>query len=215
MQAGDLPRRHQPQMAAFQRRVRDGGQKAIDLQPRLLLHARLQPGIEHGRDPVEHHAPEHALPLQRLKTLDQCRQRPGAATAICHQYRRSGGPPGQVPGTGPAGHGDAVIVAHSPLQNGGAVTSAVLPQRAAHCTLTHQKEVQIPGRDTQNGGVEHRVDVVRPGLERNRVHPTSGQSLKHGTDHGGLSAPAPRGGEEQTGDPHASPPVPLMSQTGF
>ena len=167
----------QSQVPAFQGAVRALGEKTVDMDAGFPLDSLFQPGIEHGRDPVQEYPLDIGVGTERGHPLHQCRRRQSPAPPIQHQHRRRSGLPCQIIGTGVACHGNAVVVAHDPLDDADAAGGAVFIQQGAGGIPPQEKQIQIPRLGADDLAVEHGVDIVRPALKGNRLYTPLHQSL--------------------------------------
>ena len=111
-------------------------------------------------------------------------------------------------------HGDPVIVAHDPLDEGQTGAHTVSFQQMAGLVLPQEKQIQVAAFGPDDLTVKHGVDVIRAALEGHRLQMPVHQRLKDGAGNGGFSTPAGRGAQQQPGGAHTRP-SPEKIHTGF
>ena len=212
LQFGDFLGGHQPQMAAGKICPLHLGQAAEHRQPGFPDEGRGQRLGQHGAAAVQKQAPDLAGGAEGEQPLHLGGQRQAGRAGPKHQHHRGVGGPGQVPGAGRVGAAaQTVVVAHGPLQHGGAAPGAVGRQQGTGLCLAAEEQVQIVGGHSKHLPVDHGVEVIRPGLKGRGGQAAPGHGAEKRTGDGGFAAAAGQRGEHQAA--HSAPP--LMRYTGF
>ena len=163
-------------MAAFYRGIGQRRQAADHGQAGLFFEHRLQQSAQTLRTIIEQNPCDMVRCAERRQPAQLRRQRQagsfGPHNEQCWQVQCVR----QLPRAGRIGHAaQAVVVAHSPLDDCRAVPRRVPGIECADGLRRREKQVEIVALDAQHRAVEHRVDVVRPRLERAGVQPAGGQ----------------------------------------
>ena len=188
------------------------GQAAEHRQPGFTDEGRGQCLGQHGAAAVQKQAPNLAGIAEGQQPLHLGGQRQAGRAGPKHQYHRGVSGPGQMPGAGGVGAAaQAVVVAHGPLQNGGAAPGAVGGQQGTNLLFIAEEQVKIVGGHPEHLPVEHGVDVIRPGLKGGGGQAAPGHGAEKRTGDGGFAAAAGQRGKHQAA--HSAPP--LMRYAGF
>ena len=193
-------------MAALQGEVRHLRQisKHPDAAAGLNLHLQLL--IQHRGDPVQDDPPDVAVRLKPAAALHHGGHRQAHALGRDHQHRRSPGGRRHGIAGGLAGGGNAVVIAHHPLQNGEVHSRRLPGQQVPEHLGPREKAVQVAGFGSNHRGVKHGVNVVRPALKGRRPEAPVHQSLQQAAGDRGLAAAAHHSAEHQSWTCHGDPP---------
>ena len=200
-------------MPVGNRGLRHARQMAVDLQPALLrnglvkrVHALGYPVENHARKRVRrkmHEPPQSRGHGQRLplRADDQHGGRVGRARQV-----------GRGRGIGRAGN--AVVKAHHALNDAAAIRWDGARELAAAFGLIDKKQVEITARDTQHGGMEHGVNVIRPAFECTQGFAAAAQRAQQRARNRGLAAAAVRAADQQARLSHSFHVPFLLMLTG-
>ena len=165
-----------PRWRRFYRGLGQRRQAADHGQTGLFFEHRLQQSAQSLRTIIEQNSSDMVRCAERRQPAQLRRQRQacplGPHNEQCGQVQRIG----QLPRAGCVGHAaKAVVVAHGPLDDCRAVPRRVPGVECAGGLRCREEQVEIVAFDAQHRAVEHRVDVVRPRLERAGGQPAGSQ----------------------------------------
>ena len=166
-------------MAAFEHGLFHRRQKSENRESGLPLQHRRQRTCQRFPASVEQDSLEVAFGSKSRQPPDLCRESQHTPLRPDDQDGRAGQNIGKGKGTRLIRTVEAVIIPHGTFQNGD--LPAMKGYSGTHGISPLQKQIQVAGRNPQNPGMKHRVDIIRPALESVNVHAPLFQSGKQRT----------------------------------
>ena len=195
----DLPRRHEPQMAALEHAFVEPRQKAEAPDAEALLDGGGERSVRHGGTLVEYNAADAALGPEAQKPFDDREHGERRAARVHHEHDRRFRNEGElIRARFPCGEPRAVIKAHCPLDNAHIAPRGVFREQEAERVFRKKMQIEIGALRADDAAVEHRVDVVRPAFERAGLQAAVQQRLQYGAHDRRLAAAAAHAGDHDS-----------------
>ena len=158
-------------------------------------------GVRLAPHPIEDNAGHLDIVAMPREPFDQGRRRGGHTARVHHQDNRQVEQAGEVGGR-PATIGGAVEQAHDTLADHQPRIPGQIVGQAGQRFDPHGPAVQIDAASAGCAGVEHRIDVVRPRLERSDRDPGGAQRAQQPQSYYGLAAAGGGCCNDQSGRAH-------------
>ena len=151
-------------MAALEPGALYAREVAQDGNARLTFHHALEGWEVRRRDAIQYDADNLGGVPKTQEPLDLGSRGKRPSLGIHNKKHRRLGQTREVPGGGIAAHGNAIVVAHCPLNDRQVHVFGARGKGLAHQLLPFQKEVEASGCHPQHARVERRVKVVGAAL---------------------------------------------------